>query len=112
MSHVVAAGALVPRHAGITEQEAPWGERKGERKGERLAHLRESVEDRSAAVLVSACDRMDNRTAIGEDIDAGLTISMNSIVTNCADTITSLQGLNRVIIAVARACHSLLGCSH
>lgn len=108
MSHVVAAGALVPRHAGITEQEAPWGERKGER----LAHLRESVEDRSAAVLVSACDRMDNRTAIGEDIDAGLTISMNSIVTKYADTITSLQGLNRVIIAVARACHSLLGCSH
>ena len=47
------------------EQKAPWRERKEEY----LAHLEELVEHRNAAVLVSACDRLHNLTAIGEDLD-------------------------------------------
>jgi (p)ppGpp synthase/HD superfamily hydrolase len=47
------------------EQKAPWRWRK-ERYLEHLAHL---VDDRSPAVLVSACDRLHNLTAIGEDLD-------------------------------------------
>ena len=47
------------------EQKAPWRERKEEY----LAHLEELVEHRNAAVLVSACDRLHNLTAIGDDLD-------------------------------------------
>ena len=47
------------------EQKAPWRPRKEEY----LAHLEHLVGRGSAAVLVSACDRLHNLTAIGEDLD-------------------------------------------
>jgi DNA-binding ferritin-like protein (Dps family) len=47
------------------EQKAPWRLRKEEY----LAHLADLVGLGSAAVLVSACDRLHNLTAIGEDLD-------------------------------------------
>ena len=47
------------------EEKPPWRLRKEQY----LAHLAELVAHRSAAVLVSACDRLHNLTAIGEDLD-------------------------------------------
>lgn len=46
-------------------QKAPWRQRKEQY----LEHLQELVDQRSGAVLVSACDRLHNLTAIGEDLD-------------------------------------------
>ena len=47
------------------EQKAPWRLRKEQY----LAHLGHLVGRGSGAVLVSACDRLHNLTAIGEDLD-------------------------------------------
>jgi len=47
------------------EEKAPWRSRKEQY----LAHLAELVAHASPAVLVSACDRLHNLTAIGEDLD-------------------------------------------
>jgi (p)ppGpp synthase/HD superfamily hydrolase len=47
------------------EDKAPWQERKMRY----LEHLGEMAKDESPALLVSACDRLHNLTAIGEDLD-------------------------------------------
>jgi len=47
------------------EAKAPWEERKRRY----LEHLKGLVEARSPAVLVSACDRLHNLTAIASDLD-------------------------------------------
>jgi (p)ppGpp synthase/HD superfamily hydrolase len=47
------------------EEKAPWRFRKEQY----LAHLAALVAHASPAVLVSACDRLHNLTAIGEDLD-------------------------------------------
>ncbi len=47
------------------EEKAPWRLRKEQY----LAHLAELAAHRSPAVLVSACDRLHNLTAIGDDLD-------------------------------------------
>jgi hypothetical protein len=47
------------------EDKAPWPERKMRYQ----EHLQQLVDERDAAVLVSACDRLHNLTAIGLDLD-------------------------------------------